>query len=101
MNARNLSRLILLAIAAVLITIAAQAQTGPYQFYAVTPCRIVDTRNANSTNGGPVLASGATRDFAVRGNCGIPTTAKAVSLNVTAVSPSQNSFFTLFPSGTT
>ena len=79
----------------------ASAQNGPYQYYSVTPCRVVDTRNANGTNGGPSFTTNTTRDFAIRGNCGIPTTAKAVSLNVTAVGASAPSFLTLWPSGLT
>jgi hypothetical protein len=39
--------------AAVLTVVAApdqaQAQNGPYQFYAITPCRLVDTRSSNVT----------------------------------------------------
>ncbi|SRR5258706_1786816 len=99
MNGHNLSRLILLTFAVLMLSATAHAQTGPYQFFSVTPCRIVDTRNPNSTNGGPMMTN-ATRDFAIRGNCGVPTTARAVSLNVTIVSPSQASFLVLWPSGT-
>jgi hypothetical protein len=80
---------------------SAAAQTGPYQFFAVAPCRIVDTRNPNATNGGPIMGTNSQRDFAVRGNCGIPTTAKAVSLNVTITGATQSSFLTLWPSGGT
>jgi serine protease len=81
--------------------LSAAAQTGPYQFFAVAPCRIVDTRNPNSTNGGPIMSTNSQRDFIVRGNCGIPTTAKAVSLNVTITGATQSSFLTLWPSGGT
>ena len=48
-----------------------------------------------------MMTSNGTRDFAIRGNCDVPTTAKAVSLNVTIASPSQASFLVLWPSGTT
>jgi hypothetical protein len=75
------------------------AQTGPYQYYSITPCRVVDTRNAVSTNGGPSLATSA-RSFQIRGNCGVPSTAKAVSLNVTITNASTTSWLTLWPSGT-
>lgn len=80
---------------------AAEAQSGPLQYYAISPCRVVDTRNANSVNGGPILSSGVTRNFAVRGNCGVPTTAKAVTMNVTVNQPSAPSHLTLWPSGGT
>jgi hypothetical protein len=75
------------------------AQTGPYQYNSVTPCRVVDTRGANSTNGGPILLGVTQRDFKIRGNCGIPLTAQAVSINVTVVSPTQGSWLAVWPSG--
>jgi hypothetical protein len=99
MNARTVSKLILLTIAVSLGAVAASAQSGPYQFYAVAPCRVVDTRGATSTNGGPALGQNSQRDFAIRGNCGVPTSAKAVSLNVTITAASTTSFITLWPSG--
>src|ERR1700732_406004 len=49
-------------------------------FYAVTPCRVLDTRTTNS----PVLANTPTL-FAVGGLCGIPAVASSVSFNVTLV----------------
>jgi len=75
------------------------AQTGPYQYYSITPCRVVDTRNAVSTNGGPSLTT-SPRSFQIRGNCGVPSTAKAVSLNITITNASTTSWLTLWPSGT-
>jgi hypothetical protein len=80
---------------------AALAQSGPYQYYPLTPCRVVDTRAANSTNGGPVFGSNTTRNFQMRGFCGVPTTAKAVSLNVTVTQATQPSYLTVWPSGLT
>jgi hypothetical protein len=79
---------------------AALAQTGPYSFNTVTPCRVVDTRNGG-TNGGPALGQQETRNFQIRGLCGIPMTAKAVSFNLAAVTPSAQSHLILWASGTT
>ena len=76
----------------------ASAQTGPYQFYSLTPCRVVDTRGANGTNGGPSLGT-ARRDFAMKGNCGVPTTAKAVSINIAVTGATNNSWLTVWPAG--
>ena len=73
----------------------AAAQT---QYFSLTPCRAVDTRNANSTNGGPALGT-TRRDFQIRGICGVPTTAKAVSMNVTVTGASAFSWLTIWPSG--
>jgi hypothetical protein len=91
----------------------ASAQTGPYQYYAVTPCRVADTRSASYNSGsylnGPpsIVGDGtgaATRAFFVKGGtCGIPNTAKAVSVNATVVNPTisgpGNGFLSLWPGG--
>ncbi len=56
------------------------------EFYALTPCRIADTRNANGTFGGPALGSATNRDFPVlSASCNVPSSARAYSLNFTAV----------------
>jgi hypothetical protein len=99
MKEHTLRNSILLAIGVSLLAGTASAQVGPYQFFAINPCRVVDTRNANSTNGGPALGPNAFRNFAIKGNCGVPTTAKAVSLNVTVANPTAVSWFTIWPSG--
>jgi hypothetical protein len=66
-------------------------------FYSVGLCRLVDTRNPNGPLGGPAIAGGATRAFALAGHCGIPATAKAVSVNVTVTGSLLPGFLTLFP----
>jgi hypothetical protein len=84
------------------IAIAADAlaQSGPYSYYPLTPCRTVDTRNPNSTNGGPALGAGVTRNFQIKGTCGVPSTAKAASINVTITGASApSSWLTIWPSG--
>jgi hypothetical protein len=59
---------------------------GALNFYPVTPCRVADTRNANGPFGGPEMAAGATRSFAIPASaCYVPSTAAAYSLNVTVV----------------
>ena len=61
---------------------------SPVQFAALTPCRVVDTRNPNGPFGGPPIGGHSSRSFplAQSGNpCGIPATAVAYSLNVTVV----------------
>jgi len=81
----------------------AQVTGGPFQYFAVTPCRLADTRGAVGLNGGPVIdATAPQRDFQVQGLCGVPVGARAVSLNVT-VAPSSSAsggWFAFFPSGT-
>ena len=73
---------------------------GPYQFYPITPCRLVDTRNPVGLNGGPALAAGATRNFQITQLCGVPMTAQAAALNVTMVGPTQDGFLVVWPYNT-
>src|SRR4029453_6502567 len=39
-------------------------------FFTVTPCRLVDTRAASGTFGGPALVAGTDRVFPLYGRCG-------------------------------
>ena len=68
-------------------------------FHTVAPCRVADTRDPDGPRGGPALVAGLPRAFPVAGVCGIPPTAKAVAVNVTAVAPTAGGFLTLFPTG--
>ncbi len=53
-------------------------------FYTVTPCRVMDTRlRYGVPNVGPALAAGTPRLVNIASQCGLPLTAKAVSLNLT------------------
>ncbi len=72
------------------------SDSGPLDFFTVTPCRLVDTRNPNGVRGGPALAAGAERDFPLVGVCGIPATAQALSVTVTVVSPTTAGNLRLF-----
>jgi len=80
------------------------ATPNSLSFFAVTPCRLVDTRNANGTLGGPSIVGGAAgRSFPIlSAPCGLPNTAQAYSLNYTAVPrPSGLGFITTWPTGQT
>ena len=66
----------------------------PLGFYTVTPCRAVDTRS------GAPLVGGVAQTFQIAGACGIPSTARAVSVNVTALGPTANGNVRIFPGGT-
>jgi uncharacterized repeat protein (TIGR02543 family) len=77
-------------------------QPTPSQFVAVTPCRIVDTRNPEGTFGGPAILGQHSRDFPLTESdnpCGIPSTAVAYSLNVTVVPDERLSYLTIWPAG--
>ncbi len=75
--------------------------TGPGGFYAVTPCRVLDTRTIpDGPLAGPVLAAGQTRIFDVDSSpCGIPADAEAISVNVTVTAPTAPGFLTIFGGG--
>ena len=63
-------------------------------FYTVPPCRVFDSRS------GSPLSNGFTQSVPVRGLCGIPATAKALSFNLTAVEPNTLGFLQVYPTGT-
>jgi hypothetical protein len=70
------------------------------RFVPVTPCRVVDTRNAAGPFGGPTMTASSTRSFAVpQSTCGIPSTAQAYSLNVTVVPQGPLGYLSLWPTG--
>ena len=82
-------------------------------FTPVTPCRIMDTRNAGSLSG--ALAAGSTRSFlgsvlssfAIQGgsatNCNVleGTNTAAIVVNFTVVNPNTDGFMTAFPADAT
>jgi hypothetical protein len=72
---------------------------SPLQYYTLSPCRVVDTRDLGAPIGGPVLQGQETRSFAVGGKCGIPSSAKVLSLNVTATQATAQGNVALFPAG--
>jgi len=72
------------------------------QFVAVTPCRVVDTRNPVGPFGGPPISGNGERDFAIpNGSCSIPSSAASYSLNVTVVPHVPLGYLTVWPTGQT
>lgn len=68
------------------------------KFYTLTPCRVLDTRNATGPLGGPKLVGGGVqRNFTVTSACGIPATAKSISANVTITQPAAAGDLKIFP----
>jgi hypothetical protein len=61
--------------------------TAALQFFTLPPCRLYDTRDPFNLYGGPALPPGEQKIVSVAGRCGIPQTAKALSVNVTLVLP--------------
>jgi len=73
---------------------------GPMAFSTMTPCRVVDTRNAAGPLGGPFLAANSSRSFVIAASsCGIPASAGAYSLNLAVVPKKTLGYVTLWPTG--
>ncbi|MFL6415758.1 MAG: hypothetical protein ACJ74Y_08830 [Bryobacteraceae bacterium] len=69
-------------------------------FYPISPCRLVDTREAAGALGAPILGAGEERRFPVlSGACGVPADARAYSLNYTVVPSGPLDYLTTWPSG--
>jgi IPT/TIG domain-containing protein len=68
-------------------------------FFTLAPCRILDTRNPNGPLGGPAISAGGTRTFAVAGHCGIPSSARALSANITITQSSSAGDIRAFAAG--
>ena len=79
------------------------AASAPLSFHTITPCRVADSRqSASLTYGGPAYTSGEVRVITFRNapTCpAIPSTAKAVSLNVTVARSNIGGFVQLYPAG--
>jgi hypothetical protein len=69
---------------------------GNTSYSTLTPCRVLDTRQAADS---PSIAANATRVFTVSGKCGVPSGAIALSANVTVVSPGGNGSLEAGPAG--
>lgn len=105
------SRLFVLSLAMLAVGSAASATdvTGPLTFVGVTPCRIIETRTSQGfagANGPPSLVANTPRTFQITGTvtglplqCGIPSTAVAVSLNFTVTNFVGQGDLRVFPAG--
>ncbi len=69
---------------------------APMRLHTLSPCRIVDTRGAE----GPALSPGPDRTFEAAGRCGVPASAGAVAVNVTAVDAGAAGNLRFYPAGT-
>ena len=67
------------------------------RFYTLAPCRVFDTRHTTGPDAGaPSLAAGEIRAVAVAGKCGVPASARALSLNVTVTGPAAAGSLSLY-----
>ncbi|HEY2930400.1 MAG TPA: PQQ-dependent sugar dehydrogenase [Acidobacteriota bacterium] len=72
---------------------------APADFFTLTPCRVADTRNPNGAYGGPALPASGDRIFVIAGRCGVPATARSVSVNITVTQPTGVGHLRLYPAG--
>ncbi len=73
---------------------------GALLFVPMTPCRVVDTRNATRAFGGPSITGGTSRSFVIPNSaCAVPSTVTAYSLNVTVVPKAGLGYLTVWPTG--
>ena len=73
------------------VSVSSEPVPAALRYFTINPCRLYDSRNAT------ILTNGVLRVIAAAGNCGIPATAKALSVNVTAVSPTAAGRLALYP----
>ena len=73
----------------------------PGNYFAVPPCRVLDTRNPSGPYGGPALLAGQSRTVTLAGQCGIPASAQAVTVNVAVTQPTAAGNLRLYAAGTT
>jgi hypothetical protein len=78
---------------------ACAAPPANLRFFTLSPCRLADTRQSPGPWGAPALASGQSRSFDLNQSCGVPATAKALSLNVTVTGPTGSGYVTLGAGG--
>jgi hypothetical protein len=83
------------------VPIRAAVPTSASSYVGIAPCRVVDTRGNGfgGAYGPPSLAAGSPRTFVITGECGIPSNAQAVVVNLTVILPTAEGFLTAFPSG--
>lgn len=74
--------------------------SGTLQFYPLQPCRVLDTRDPDGPFGGPSIAGGTVRSFAIPSSgCGAPAGAAAFSFNVAVVPHESLGYLTVWPAG--
>jgi hypothetical protein len=77
------------------------ASGGPYRFFTLPPCRLLDTRLPDGALGGPAVPPSSQRVVTAAGHCGVPAAARAVAANVTVVAPAAGGYLSFFPGNQT
>jgi hypothetical protein len=63
-----------------------------WRYYSLTPCRLYDSRSSTP------IPSGIPRTLSATGTCGIPASARALSVNLTVTAPTNGGNLVLYPS---
>ncbi len=71
--------------------------SAPADFFTLEPCRVIDTRNP--VLGAPALVANMDRNFLVAGTCGIPPSAKAISVNIAVTGSTTAGNVRIHPGG--
>ncbi|MEO7921031.1 MAG: VCBS repeat-containing protein [Thermoanaerobaculia bacterium] len=67
------------------------------RFYALTPCRLIDTRGISpGAIGGPALSANEARAFTLTNRCSVPATARGVSFNAAVTGPGGAGFISIY-----
>ncbi|MEO8584624.1 MAG: carboxypeptidase regulatory-like domain-containing protein [Acidobacteriota bacterium] len=69
-------------------------------FHALSPCRLLDTRDPAGLHGGPAIAALSPRTFVAAGSCGVPSGVKALSVNVTVTQGTVAGDVSIYAAGT-
>jgi len=90
------------------VTVVPAGGSGPTAFFGLSPCRLLDTRNAAGPLGGPSIGPSGSPDrvFFLTGTCGIPSDARSIVTNVAVTNVGAVGDLSVFggnesPSGTT
>jgi hypothetical protein len=74
-------------------TVPPAPEPTAFHFYTLTPCRVFDSRNPPNVP----LPFNTPTQIPVGGVCGIPTSARAVALNVAVVTPPADVSVQIYP----
>jgi hypothetical protein len=69
-------------------------------FYALAPCRALDTRNPSGPFAGQPLAAREERSIVIAGKCGVPSAARAIAVNLTATSATAAGYVRMYAAHT-
>jgi hypothetical protein len=71
--------------------------SGPFRFHTVQPCRVFDTRLPPASPA--PFPHGTQRVIPLQGYCGIPSSARALAVNVTVTDATADGFLVIYPTG--